>query len=299
MVLVEIEDLHVRFTTRRQVVQAVEGVSLRLEQGEVLGLLGKSGSGKSVTMRSIMGLLPNRRVQISGAVRACGVDVLNADEEALRQLRGPKVAMIFQEPMTALDPVFPIGQQIAEPIVYHEGVSWAAALARAKQLLELVQIPSPERRLQAYPHELSGGLRQRAMIATALACNPSVLLADEPTTALDATVQIQILLLLRSLQKELGMAVIMVTHDVGVAAEISDRIAVMQRREDRRDRFRDRGAKKSETSLYNSVACRHHSRRPPRGPTRDDATRELGLRDRPGEEGDRDIRSREGTGEGA
>ena len=271
MVLVEIEDLHVRFTTRRQVVQAVEGVSLRLEQGEVLGLLGESGSGKSVTMRSIMGLLPHRRVQISGAVRACGVDVLNADEEALRQLRGPKVAMIFQEPMTALDPVFPIGQQIAEPIVYHEGVSWGAALARAKQLLELVQIPSPERRLQAYPHELSGGLRQRAMIATALACNPLVLLADEPTTALDATVQIQILLLLRSLQKELGMAVIMVTHDVGVAAEISDRIAVMQRREDRRDRFRDRGAEKSETSLYNSVACRHHSRRPPRGPTRDDA----------------------------
>jgi peptide/nickel transport system ATP-binding protein len=229
MVLVEIEDLQVRFTTRRRVVQAVEGVSLRLEQGEVLGLLGESGSGKSVTMRSIMGLLPQRGVEISGAVRACGVDVLNADEETLRQLRGPKVAMIFQEPMTALDPVFPIGHQIAEPIVYHEGLSWSAALRRAKDLLELVQVPSPERRLQAYPHELSGGLRQRAMIAVALACNPAALLADEPTTALDATVQIQILLLLRSLQKELGMAAIMVTHDVGVAAEISDRIAVMHR----------------------------------------------------------------------
>ena len=229
MALVEIENLHVRFTTRRRVVQAVEGVSLRLEQAEVLGLLGESGSGKSVTMRSIMGLLPRRGVQVTGAVRACGVDVLNASESTLRRLRGPKIAMIFQEPMTALDPVFPIGHQIAEPIVYHDGISWATALARAKELLELVQVPSAERRLQAYPHELSGGLRQRAMIAVALACNPSVLLADEPTTALDATVQIQILLLLRSLQKELGMAVIMVTHDVGVAAEISDRLAVMHR----------------------------------------------------------------------
>ena len=227
MALVEIDNLHVRFVSRTRVVQAVEGVSLTLEQGEVLGLLGESGSGKSVTLRSIMRLLPERGVTVTGSVRACGVDVLNADENALRQLRGPKVAMVFQEPMTALDPVFPIGHQIAEPIVFHEGVSWSAALARAKQLLEIVQVPSPERRLQAYPHELSGGLRQRAMIAVALACKPFVLLADEPTTALDATVQIQILLLLRSLQQELGMAVIMVTHDVGVAAEISDRIAVM------------------------------------------------------------------------
>jgi peptide/nickel transport system ATP-binding protein len=229
MALVEIDNLHVRFASRTRVVQAIEGVSLTLEQGEVLGLLGESGSGKSVTLRSIMRLLPERGVTVTGAVRACGVDVLNADEDALRELRGPKVAMIFQEPMTALDPVFPIGHQIAEPIVFHEGVSWSAALARARQLLEIVQVPSPERRLQAYPHELSGGLRQRAMIAVALSCNPSVLLADEPTTALDATVQIQILLLLRSLQQELGMAAIMVTHDVGVAAEISDRIAVMYR----------------------------------------------------------------------
>jgi peptide/nickel transport system ATP-binding protein len=227
MALVEIENLHVRFTTRARVVQAVEGVSLTLEKGEVLGLLGESGSGKSVTLRSMMRLLPERGVLVTGRVRVCGVDVLDAGEDALRDLRGPKVAMIFQEPMTALDPVFPIGHQIAEPIVYYRGVSWSAAFTQARQLLDLVQVPSPERRLHAYPHELSGGLRQRAMIATALACNPSVLLADEPTTALDATVQIQILLLLRSLQKELGMAVIMVTHDVGVAAEVSDRIAVM------------------------------------------------------------------------
>jgi peptide/nickel transport system ATP-binding protein len=227
MPVVEIRDLRIAFAARGRTVQAVDGVDLTLEQGEVLGLLGESGSGKSVTLRSILGLVPKRRAIVSGHVRTMGIDVLTARERDLQALRGPKVAMVFQEPMTALDPVYTIGRQIMEPIVAHEGVSWTEAGRRARALLERVQIPSPERRLNAYPHELSGGLRQRAMIAIALACRPKVLLADEPTTALDATVQIQVLLLLRELQKDLGMAVIMVTHDVGVAAEVSDRIAVM------------------------------------------------------------------------
>lgn len=227
MTVVEIQDLRVEFVGRRRRVQAVDGIDLTLDHGEVLGLLGESGSGKSITLRAILGLLPKHGVTISGHVRTMDVDVLTATERTLQDLRGRKAAMIFQEPMTALDPVYTIGHQIMEPIVCHEGVSWQDARRRAKELLDRVQVPSAERRLEAYPHELSGGLRQRAMIATALACRPKVLLADEPTTALDATVQIQILLLLRELQKELGMAVIMVTHDVGVAAEIADRIAVM------------------------------------------------------------------------
>lgn len=228
MPIIEIRDLHVTFAARGRTVHALDGIDLTLDQGEVLGLLGESGSGKSVTLRAILRLLPERGVTVRGSVRVGSVDVLSADERALQKLRGPKVAIIFQEPMTALDPVYTIGHQIMEPIVHHEGASWADARARAKELLERVQVPSPVRRLDAFPHELSGGLRQRAMIAIALACRPQVLLADEPTTALDATVQIQILLLLRSLQKELGTAVIMVTHDVGVAAEIADRIAVMR-----------------------------------------------------------------------
>src|SRR6185312_14772715 len=156
-----------------------------------------------------------------------GVDVIGLDERRLRAIRGPKIAMIFQDPMTALDPVYTIGAQIVEVVVTHEGTSYAAARARARELLDMVQIPSADRRLEAYPHELSGGLRQRAMIALALSCRPKLLLADEPTTALDATVQIQILLLLRELQRTLGMAVILVTHDIGVACEIADTVAVM------------------------------------------------------------------------
>lgn len=229
MPAIEIEGLRVDFLLRRRRVVAVDGIGLSLDHGEVLGLLGESGSGKSVTLRAILGLLPPRRAIVRGRIKTLGVEVLSADERTLRALRGAKAAMVFQEPMTALDPVYSIGHQIMEPIVVHEGVTWDTARQRARELLEQVQIPSPERRLDAYPHELSGGLRQRAMIAIALACKPRVLLADEPTTALDATVQIQILLLLRELQKELGMAMIMVTHDVGVAAEVADRIAVMHR----------------------------------------------------------------------
>ncbi len=224
--IVEVRDLHVRFTGERTV-HAVNGVDISLRPGEVLGLLGESGSGKSVTLRSLLRMLPPRRTEIAGSIRIGGQDVFALDEDALEQLRGGVVSMIFQEPMLALDPVFTIGDQIAETVVRHEGASWAAGRKRALDMLEVVRIPSPRRRLDAYPHEMSGGMRQRAMIALALSCRPKVLLADEPTTALDATVQIQILLLLRELQREFGMAVIFVTHDIGVAVEICDRMAVM------------------------------------------------------------------------
>jgi peptide/nickel transport system ATP-binding protein len=225
--VVSVENLHVRFVTREATVAAVNGVSFELEAGKVLGILGESGSGKSVTLRALMRLLPPGRTHIEGRIRVAGHETTAMDEDALRKIRGSKVAMIFQEPITALDPVFTIGTQIAETIVRHEGGSYDAARRRALDLLEMVQIPSAARRLQAYPHELSGGMRQRAMIALALSCRPSVLLADEPTTALDVTVQIQIILLLRQLQQEFGMAVVFVTHDVGVAVEVADRIGVM------------------------------------------------------------------------
>ncbi len=225
--LVEVEDLSVRFVTREATVHAVNGVTFNVRPGEVLCILGESGSGKSVTLRALMQLLPPRRTKISGRVRVGGQDVLSLDRAALRRLRGGLVSMIFQEPMTALDPVYTIGQQITETIVRHKGGRQAAARSRALELLELVKIPSAAQRLNNYPHELSGGLRQRAMIAMALSCGPRLLLADEPTTALDATVQIQVLILLRKLQQELGMGTIFVTHDLGVASEIADRIAVM------------------------------------------------------------------------
>jgi peptide/nickel transport system ATP-binding protein len=214
--LVEVSDLTVRFVTREATVHAVNGVSFSVRPGEVLCILGESGSGKSVTLRAMMRLLPARRARIEGAIRIDGQDVLALDKRGLRELRGGLVSMIFQEPMTALDPVYTIGAQIAETVRRHKGGSRAAARARALELLELVKIPEAARRLDNYPHELSGGLRQRAMIAMALSCGPRLLLADEPTTALDATVQIQVLVLLRRLQRELGMGTIFVTHDLGV-----------------------------------------------------------------------------------
>ncbi len=225
--LVEVEDLSVDFVTRESSVRAVNGVSFAMMPGEVLCVLGESGSGKSVTMRALMRLLPPKRAVITGKIRIAGQDVLAMDDRALRAMRGASVSMIFQEPMTAFDPVVRVGDQIAEVVALHRGVSRREARRRALDLFELVRIPSAERRLDAYPHELSGGLRQRAMIALALSCEPRLLLADEPTTALDATVQIQVLILLRRLQQELGMSVIFVTHDLGVAAEIADRVAVM------------------------------------------------------------------------
>jgi peptide/nickel transport system ATP-binding protein len=224
--IVEINGLNIRFTGERTV-HAVNDVSLSLGDGEVLGLLGESGSGKSVTLRALMRLLPKRRTQISGSVKVMGRDVLALDDEELSAFRGRTVSMVFQEPGLALDPVYSIGRQIAETVMRHEGKSYAEGRARALEMLEIVRIPSARRRLDSFPHEMSGGMRQRAMIALALACRPKVLLADEPTTALDATVQIQILLLLRELQREFGMSVIFVTHDIGVAIEICDRVAVM------------------------------------------------------------------------
>jgi peptide/nickel transport system ATP-binding protein len=227
MSVVEVRDLEVAFVSRDATVEAVNGVSFEVEKGEVLCILGESGSGKSVTLRALLRLLPERKTRLRGSIEVAGKDVLALAPNALSSFRGDTASMIFQEPMTAFDPVFTVGDQITETIRRHKTIDRAAAFRRALELMERVQIPSPEARLKAYPHELSGGMRQRAMIALALACNPALLLADEPTTVLDATVQIQILLLLRRLQQELGMAVIFVTHDIGVAAEIADRIAVM------------------------------------------------------------------------
>jgi peptide/nickel transport system ATP-binding protein len=223
---VEVSDLAVRFRQENAVVNAVNGVSFELGRGEILTVIGESGSGKSVMLRALLGLVPGHAT-LSGRVTIDGVDIASLTPAGLSRLRGGLVSLIFQEPATALDPVFTIGDQIAETIVRHEGVTRRAARLRALELLDLVAIPAASRRLRNYAHELSGGMRQRAMIALALSCRPRVLLADEPTTALDATVQIQLLLLLRKLRAELDMSVIFVTHDMGVAAEISDRVAVM------------------------------------------------------------------------
>ena len=224
--LAELDGLRVRFGRGAEAVEAVRGVSLRVMPGEVVCLLGESGSGKSVSMRALMRLLPPQ-ARIEGGVRVEGREVTSLSGRALRDLRGGAAAMVFQEPMTALDPVYTVGQQIVESVRRHLGGSVAAARARALEVLELVRVPDAARRLDAYPHELSGGLRQRVVIAMALSCRPRLLLADEPTTALDATVQIQILVLLRGLQQELGMGMVIVTHDLGVAAEVADRVAVM------------------------------------------------------------------------
>jgi len=224
---VKVENLRVKFVSRDATVQAVNGVSFELDKGEVLCVIGESGSGKSVMMRSLLRLHAKKRTVIDGVMKVGEHDITKVDERTMQSLRGGTISMIFQEPMTALDPLYTIGDQIAETVRRHEKVSNEAAMKRALELLELVRVPSPERRLKAFPHELSGGLRQRAMIAVALSCKPSLLLADEPTTALDASVQIQVLVLLRRLQKELGMSMIFVTHDLGVAAQIADKVAVM------------------------------------------------------------------------
>ncbi|MCS3504788.1 ABC transporter ATP-binding protein [Achromobacter sp. JUb104] len=225
--LVRIRNLEVAFQAGAKTVHALNGVNLEVARGEAVALIGESGSGKSVTLRALMRLHPPRRTRISGEMTVDGRDVLAMNARELAAMRGPVVSMVFQEPLLALDPVYTVGRQIEEMVRRHTGKSAAEARARALSLFERVRIPSPERRLQAYPHEMSGGMRQRAMIALALSCNPKVLLADEPTTALDATVQIQILLLLRELQRELGLSIVFVTHDIGAAAEIADRVAVM------------------------------------------------------------------------
>jgi peptide/nickel transport system ATP-binding protein len=224
--LVDVRQLTVDFKAGKKSIRAVAGVDLTLKKGETVALLGESGSGKSVTLRTLLRLHP-KSARIGGTVTVAGNDVLAMSAGELAAFRGRTVSMIFQDPGLAFDPVYRVGDQIAEAVKQHDGVSLAEGRKRALALFERVRIPSPERRLDNYPHEMSGGMRQRAMIALALACRPKVLLADEPTTALDATVQIQVLLLIRELQRELGLGVIFVTHDIGVAVEVADRIAVM------------------------------------------------------------------------
>lgn len=228
MTLLDVRALRTTFTTANGPVTALHDVSLHIDRGETLALVGESGSGKSVTAYSIMGLLPRRTARIAGGQALFeGTDLLALDARAMQDIRGNRIAMIFQEPMSALNPVMRIGDQIAEAIRLHRQVTHAQAAERAVGLLEQVRMPSPAARAGDYPHQLSGGMRQRAMIAIALACAPDLLIADEPTTALDVTTQAQILALLKRLQAETGMAMLLITHDLGVVAETADRAAVM------------------------------------------------------------------------
>ncbi len=222
-----VKDLKVHFPTDDGIVKAVDGISFTLEKGKTLGIVGESGSGKSVTSLAIMGLHKESRAQVSGEILVDGIDVVASSESEVRELRGKSMAMIFQDALAALHPYYTVGNQIAEAYRVHNNVSKKAAETRAIEMLDLVGIPDPAKRAESYPHQFSGGMRQRAMIAMALSCNPSLLIADEPTTALDVTVQAQILDLLRDLQKEFGSAIILITHDLGVVAEIADDILLM------------------------------------------------------------------------
>jgi oligopeptide transport system ATP-binding protein len=226
--VLEVRDLRTVFRFRGSTIWAVNGVSFSLAAGELLGVVGESGSGKSVTMMSLMKLLPMPPAEIvSGSVRLSGRELLGIGSREMRDVRGGEVGFIFQDPMTALNPVFTVGYQIMEPLRAHLGVGKRAARVRAVELMALVGIPSPAERIDDYPHQFSGGMRQRVMIAIALACNPKVLIADEPTTALDVTIQAQIVELVKSLRRELGMGIIWITHDLGVVAGIADRVIVM------------------------------------------------------------------------
>ena len=225
--LLEIRDLHVSFRTRDGVVRAVDGVSTSLGRGETLGVVGESGSGKSVTALTVMGLTRLPNAVVGGQVLLDGLDLLELPSDRLRSVRGKRVAMIFQDPLSSLHPLYKVGWQIEEAILAHERVSHRAARRRAIDALAAVEMPNPSDIVESYPHQLSGGMRQRAMIAMALVLNPDVLIADEPTTALDVTVQAQILELIRDLQREFGTAVVLITHDLGVIAETADEVAVM------------------------------------------------------------------------
>ncbi len=228
MSVLDVRDLKTVFQTRGGEVHAVNDVSFSLRPGELLGVVGESGSGKSVTMMSLLGLLPSPPADVrNGEVRFDGKDLLRISPEELRSVRGGQIGFVFQDPMTSLNPVFSMGFQLMEPLRKHMGMSKKQAAKRAQELLELVGIPDAKRRLDDYPHQFSGGMRQRVMIAIALACDPKVLIADEPTTALDVTIQAQILELMKELRDKLGMAVICITHDLGVIAGIADRVMVM------------------------------------------------------------------------
>ena len=226
--LLEVSDLGTWFYTRQGIVKAVDGVDFEVAAGETLAIVGESGCGKSMTALSLMRLIPDPPGRIvSGSIKLAGRDLLKISEEEMRDVRGNEISMIFQEPMTSLNPVMTIGKQISEALILHRDMDRKAAMKRAIEMLDLVRIPEPAQRAKEYPHQLSGGMRQRAMIAMALACNPKVLIADEPTTALDVTIQAQILELIVELQREFSAAVILITHDLGVVAETAHRVIVM------------------------------------------------------------------------
>jgi peptide/nickel transport system ATP-binding protein len=227
MALLEVDNLQTHFATPDGVVRAVEGVSFHVDAGETLGIVGESGCGKSVTAMSILRLIQEPPGKIAGAIRFEGRNLLDVTEAEMRDIRGNAISMIFQEPMTSLNPVLTVGRQIGETLRLHQGLSPRDAERRAIEMLVLVGIPAPQRRVREYPHQLSGGMRQRVMIAMALACNPKLLIADEPTTALDVTIQAQILDLMRDLKHRLGSAIMLITHDLGVVAEMCQRVVVM------------------------------------------------------------------------
>ena len=227
MALLEVENLQTHFRTPDGVNRAVDGVSFHVEEGETLAIVGESGCGKSVTAMSILRLIPEPPGKIAGAIRLQGRDLMTLDDRAMRDIRGNDISMIFQEPMTSLNPVLSIGWQLGETLRLHQGLDRKAAQARAMDMLDLVGIAEPGRRLREYPHQMSGSMRQRGMIAMALACNPKLLIADEPTTALDVTIQAQILDLMAELKRRIGAAIVLITHDLGVVAEVAERVMVM------------------------------------------------------------------------
>src|ERR1700710_1014239 len=227
MALLEVQNLQTHFRTPEGINRAVDGVSFHVNEGETLAIVGESGCGKSVTAMSLMRLIPEPPGKIAGSVRFQARDLLQLSEREMRAIRGNDISMIFQEPMTSLNPVLTVGRQIGETLRTHQGLDKPAALAPPPQMLTLVRIPEPARRVREYPHQLSGGMRQRVMIAMALACNPRLLIADEPTTALDVTIQAQILELMRDLKRRVGAAIILITHDLGVVAEMAERVIVM------------------------------------------------------------------------